>query len=157
MTARRPILALALVSALTGCVSAPPSGPIVEYRSGSPSVNGKVPFDAKYTLVTHEENGPRSSFGEHCLQKGQQLGFRSEPDGSVTAIAPGFTRLLPPGSYAWEAVASSVPSKRDRWVCETRRHIFTAFKITGVVVAVAAVAFVVLFIIALSTMKFDFM
>jgi len=144
MITRRPLLVLALVSALTGCVSAPPSGPIVEYRPGSPSVTGKVPCDANYTLVTRNENGPRNTFGEHCFQKGQQLGFRCETDGSVTAIAPGFTRLLPPGTYAWEAVASSIPSERERRLCETRRHALTAVKVTAVVVAVAAVALVVL-------------
>ena len=154
MTARRPLLALALVSALTGCVSAPPSGPIVEYRSGSPTVTGKVPCDAKYTLVTRDENEPRNTFGEHCLQKGQQLGFRSETDGSVTALAPGFTRLLPPGSYAWEAVASSIPSERERWLCEASKHVSTAAKVTGVVVAVAA--FTLLVIIA-ATFSLNYM
>ncbi len=154
MKSRRPLLALALVSALTGCVSAPPAGPIVEYRPDSSPVTGKVPCDANYTLVARDENGPRNSFGEHHLLKGEQVGFRPETDGSVTATAPGFTRVLPSGAYAWEVVPRSVPTARERWMCETGRQASTALKVACVVLGVLGIVFVVAFMIALAHSNF---
>jgi len=147
MTRRRPLLALALCSALTGCVSAPPAGPIAEYRPGSSSVTGKVTCEANYALVARDENGLRDSFGEHQLRKGQQVGFRPETDGTVTAYAPGYTHTLPPGTYAWEVVASSVPSTSERLLCETGRCALTVAKAAGIVIGLLACLIVLLLLI----------
>jgi len=144
---RRPLLALALCSALTGCVSAPPVGPIAEYRPGSPSVTGKVTCDAKYALVAPDENGQQISYGEHQLRKGEQLGFRPETDGTVTAYAPGFTHTLPPGTYAWEVVASSVPSTSERMLCETGRCALTVAKAAGIVIGLLSCLLILLLVI----------
>ncbi len=150
MTPRRPLLALALASALTGCLSAPPAGPIAEYRSGSTAVTGKAPCDANYTLVARDENKPRDSFGEHRLKKGECVGFRPEADGSVTATAPGYTLLLPAGAYAWEVVPRSVPTGSERWMCEARRHATTALKVACVVLGVLGIVFAVVFVASMS-------
>jgi hypothetical protein len=155
MKAPRPLLALALLCALTGCVSSPPpNGTLVEYRPGQPATTQPVTCEANYVLVARDAAGPPGPFGEHHLRKGERVGFRCEPDGSVTAIAPGYTIALPSGSYAWEVVPSSVPSLRDRQVRDAREHLATAGRITGIaLVATAAVIGVltVVFIIAVAT------
>ncbi len=133
ITTRRPLLALALASALTGCVSAPPAGPVAEYRTGSPAATAKVACDANYAIVARDENGPRGPLGERHVRKGECVGFRPESDGSVTAIAPGYTLSLPSGSYAWEAVPGSLPTEREQRMCETRSHALRAAKVVGIV------------------------
>lgn len=157
MTPRRPLLALALASALTGCVGAPPNGPLAEYRPGSPPVTGKVTCEADYALVARDPAGAAGPFGAHRLKKGERVGFRPEADGTVTAVAPGYTLALPPGSYAWEVVPGSVPSARERWLCETRGHALTAAKVTGIVfIGAAAVVGVlaVVIVVALANSNF---
>ena len=155
---RRPMFALALLSALTGCASPPPTGPFVECRDGLPPVTRPVTCEANYVLVAKDAAAAPGPFGEHHIHKGEQIGFRREADGSLTAVAPGYTLPLPPGAYAWEVVASSVPSARERQWCETRGHMLRAAKVTGIVLLVAAVALAVLavvFIIALSSWNFS--
>lgn len=154
MTAHRPLLALALLSALTGCVSSPPDGPLVEYRPGLLPVTQTVKCEANYVLVAKDASGVTGPFGEHHLRKGERVGFRCEADGSVTAVAPGYTIALPPGAYAWEVVPGSVPSLRERQLCETRTHFVKAARVTGIVclVAVAIVGVLtIVLLIALST------
>jgi hypothetical protein len=149
MMTRRPLLALALLSALTGCVSPPPDGPLVEYRPGLPPTTQKVRCEANYVLVAKDASGASGPFGEHHLKKGERVGFRCEADGSLTAIAPGYTLALPPGAYAWEVVPGSVPSLRERQLCETRAAFLTAAKVGGIVLLVALVAFAVFVVVVI--------
>jgi hypothetical protein len=148
MTARRPLLALALVSALTGCVNRPPDGPLAEYRPGAPPVTRSVTCEANYVLVAKDESGA-GPFGEHHLRRGERIGFRAGPDGSVTALAPGYTLALPPGAYAWEVVPGSVPSARERWLCETRAGALAVAKVTGIALLVAAAVVGVFAVVAI--------
>jgi hypothetical protein len=149
MTARRPFLALALLSALTGCVSPPPNGPLVEYRPGAPPVTGTVKCEANYVLVAKDPNAALGPFGEHHLRKGERVGFRCEADGSVTALAPGYTIALPPGAYAWEVVPGSVPPLRERQWCETRAHFMKFARVTGIALLVAAAIVGILLAVAI--------
>ena len=148
MPIRRPLLALALASTLTGCVSTVPVGPLAEYRPGSPSVSGKATCDASYALVSRDENGPSGTFGDHRLRRGERVGFRPEADGSVTAVAPEYTHSLPAGSYAWVVVPASVPSENERLLCDARRNALNVAKVAGIVV-VGAMALVGFMIVAL--------
>jgi hypothetical protein len=148
MPIRRPVLALAFASALTGCVSTVPKGPIAEYRPGSPSVSGKATCDASYTLVSQDENGLRGTFGDHRLRRGERVGFRPEADGSVTAIAPDYVHSLPSGSYAWVAVPGKIPSASERLLCDARRNAFNAAKVAAIVV-VGSLAFIGFMILVL--------
>jgi hypothetical protein len=157
MTAPRPLHALALLCALTGCVSSPPDGPLVEYRPGQPAATQKVTCEANYTLVARDGAGAGGPFGEHHLKKGERVGFRCEPDGSVTALAPGYTIALPSGAYAWEVVPKSVPPLAERQWRETRAHLLTVGKVAGVALVLGAAALgvlTILFIIALSNSNF---
>lgn len=134
MSLRRPLLALALASTLTGCVSTVPCGPIAEYRPGSPAASRKVTCNANYTLVSQDENGPRGTFGDHQLRRGQRVGFRPEADGSVTAIAPDYVQTLPPGSYAWVVVPGTVPPASERLLCDAGRNAVRLATVAGIVV-----------------------
>ncbi len=147
---RRPLLALALVSAVTGCVSPPPSGPFVEYRDGLAPTTRKVTCEANYQLVATDAPAPPGPFGEHHLRKGERVGFRREIDGSLTAVAPGYTLPLPPGAYSWQVVQSSVPSVRERQLCATREYALKAAKYTGIVALAVLAAFGVLLILILA-------
>ena len=144
---RRPMFALALLSALTGCASPPPTGPFVECRDGLPPVTRPVTCEANYVLVAKDAAAAPGPFGEHHIHKGEQIGFRREADGSLTAVAPGYTLPLPPGAYSWEVVQSSVPSLRERQWCETRAHMLTAAKVTGIVALVTLAVMGVLLVV----------
>lgn len=129
---RIPLLALAMLFALAGCVSPPPSGPLVEYRDGQTPTTRTVQCEANYELVAKDASAAPGPFGNHHIRKGEVIGFRREANGSLTAVAPGYTLPLPPGAYSWEVVHDSVPSLRERQWCETRHHLGTAAKITGI-------------------------
>lgn len=133
---RRLSLAFALLSALTGCVSPAPTGTFVGYQDGQAPTTRPVKCEATYALVSH---GAPAPIVEHRAVKGEQLGFRRQPDGSVVAVAPGYTFPLAPGSYSWEVVPGSVPSDRERLLCETREHCLRAAKWTGITLLVVAV------------------
>ena len=136
---RRPTLALALLSALTGCVSAPPNGPLVEYRHGLTPTTRPVECAATYALVPQDGTG--SPVVRHRAARGERLGFRREADGSLVAVAPGYTCPLPPGAYAWEAVRATVPPWRERLWSALRGGAGTAARLTETaLVAVAAAA-----------------
>ena len=157
MLVRRPLLALALFGALTGCVSPPPDGPLVEYRPGLPPVTREVTCEADYALVAKDAAAAPGPFGAHHLRKGERVGFRCEADGSLTAVAPGYTLTLPPGAYAWEVVPGSVPPLRERQVRASREALLTAAKVTGIGLLIAAAALgvlVVVFVVALANSNF---
>jgi hypothetical protein len=139
-------LALAMLFALAGCVSPPPSGPFVEYRDGLAPTTRTVKCEANYVLVAKDASAAPGPFGEHHFRKGDEIGFRLESDGSLAAVAPGYTLPLPPGAYAWEVVRDSVPSSRERLWCETKRHLWTAAKITGITFLVCCTTLLVLII-----------
>ena len=132
---RRSVLALALVSAVTGCVAAPPNRPLVEYHPGLTPITRPVKCPATYVLCGTDPPGA-APLAEHHVAKGERVGFRREEDGSVSAVAPGYTLALPPGAYAWEVVRESIPPWRERAWCETRQHAATAGKTTLLVVGV---------------------
>jgi hypothetical protein len=146
MTARRPHFALALLLSATGCVSSPPDGPLVEYRPGLPPMTRKVTCEADYMLVARDAAAAPGPFGVHHIRKGGQAGFRCEADGSLTALAPGYTLSLPPGAYAWEVVPESVPPLRERQLRAARDAFLTAAKVTGIAVLVTAATLFVLII-----------
>jgi hypothetical protein len=139
-------LALAMVFALAGCVSPPPTGPFVEYRDGLTPTTRTVKCEANYVLVAKDASAAPGPFGEHHIRKGEVIGFRGESDGSLTAVAPGYTLPLPPGEYAWEVVGDSVPSLRERQWCQTRQFLQTAAKITGITFLVCCTVLLVLII-----------
>lgn len=149
MIARRPLLALALLSALTGCAGRPPSGPLAEYRPGLQPTTVPVTCAANYVLVAKDAATPPAPPGEHHLRRGDRVGFRLGPDGSLTAVAPGYMLALPPGSYAWEAAPASIPSPRERQLCEAREHFLRAAKVAGVV-TVTALAAIGLFVVVIA-------
>ena len=133
---RRPILALALLSALTGCVAAPPNGPLVEYHAGLTPITRPVKCPATYVLTAADQYRGPVPLAEHHVAKGERIGFRREDDGSLVAVAPGYTLPLPPGAYTWEVVRESVPPLRERMWCETRERGIVAGKSTLAVVGV---------------------
>lgn len=119
---RRPLLALALLPALTGCVAAPPTGPLVEYHAGEPPITRPVKCPATYVLTTTDQPTGRPPLSAHRVMKGEWLGFRSAEDGSVVAVAPGYMLPLPPGAYRWEVVRGSAAPWRERFWSETRER-----------------------------------
>ena len=156
---RRTLLALALVSTLTGCVAAPPTGAFVECRDGQAATTRAVKCEADYRLVATAAPGGAvpGPFGDHHVTKGGRIGFRREADGSLVAVAPGYTLALPPGAYSWEVVPESVPSLRERQLCEARGHFLKAAKITGIVTIVAlAVLGVLVIVVAIALANSNF-
>lgn len=145
---RRAVLALALLSALTGCVAVPPTGPLVEYRDGLTPITRPVKCPGVYVLCPSDQ--PCSApLAEHNVVKGERIGFRREADGSVVAVAPGYTMSLPPGVYQWDVVRESVAPWHERMWCETREHAVAAGKTTALTVGVLCVLTLVLALLIL--------
>lgn len=143
---RFPLMVFVMVFALSGCVSPPPCGSIVEYREGMSPTTRTVKCEANYELVAKDASAAPGPFGRHHIRKGGVLGFRREADGSLTAVAPGYTLPLPPGAYSWEIVGDSVPPLRERQLSETRQHLWTATKVAGITFLVGCTTLLVLII-----------
>ena len=111
---RRTVLALALVSAATGCIGSPPKGPLVEYRDGLTPITRRVPCDATYRLCRSDDPGAPPLVEGH-VKEGDRVGFRREKDGSVVVDHAGCVTALPPGAYRWECVPESVAPWRERF------------------------------------------
>ncbi len=122
---------------MTGCVSPAPVGPLVEYRAGLTPVTRPVKCPATYVLCAEQPDS--SPIAEHHLTKGERVGFRREDDGSVSAVAPGYTIPLPPGVYRWEVMRASVPLWHQRAWCEARTCSVAAGRTTLIVVGVTCV------------------
>lgn len=136
---RRFVMVLALLSALTGCVGSPPSGPLVEYRDGLTPITRPVKCEAKYALRT--DGAPDAPpVVERFAVEGQRIGFYRDEYGELFAVAPGWAQPLGPGGYRWEVVKKSVPSWRARVrehvrrdVDETQKFAREALVVTGTV------------------------
>jgi hypothetical protein len=144
---RRFVVALALVSALTGCIGSPPNGPLVEYRDGLTPITRRVPCDATYRLCRSDDPNA-APLAEPYVKEGQRVGFRREKDGSVIGDAAGCTVELPPGAYRWEVVPESVPPLRDRVRQRVREDVLETAAFTGNALLLGGI---VLLAIALST------
>lgn len=143
---RRVVLALALVSALTGCIGSPPTGPLVEYRDGLTPITRRVPCDATYRLC-RSDDPTAPSLIEPYIKENDRIGFRREKDGTVVGDAAGCTIELPPGAYRWEVVPESVAPFRERFrqrvhedVTETAEFTRNAIIIGGIVVLALALS-----------------
>jgi hypothetical protein len=108
---RRGTTALALLSALTGCVAAPPKGRFVEYHEGLTPITHPVRCEATYAL---HAAGAAEPLTAHHLGRGERIGFRREADGSVSAVGPGQVLALEPGEYWWAVVPGTVAPWRKR-------------------------------------------
>ncbi len=132
---RRPLLALALVSAVTGCVSAPPDGPFVEYRAGLTPITRPVKCPGTYAL--HADGQPAPLLTRDAVE-GERIGFKREADSSVTAIAPEQELALPPGEYAWELVPGTTPPWRDRFRAKAGAKVGSAAQQTASAVVIGS-------------------
>src|SRR5829696_1862416 len=120
---RRLILPLAYVSALTGCVAAPPKGAFVEYRDGQTPVTKPIKYEATYALSAADQPSGTLPLTSHQLAKGERIGFCRGADGTMYAVAPGYSIALPPGgAYSWEVVPGSGPSESERKWSAAREH-----------------------------------
>jgi hypothetical protein len=127
---RRPVLALAILSALTGCIGSPPKGPLVEYRDGLTPITRRVPCDATYRLCRSDDyDAP--PLAEPHVKENQRIGFRREKDGTVVADGAGCTIELPPGAYQWEVVPESVPPFRERFRQRIHEDVTETVEFTG--------------------------
>jgi hypothetical protein len=139
---RRFVLALALVSALTGCVAPPPKGAFVEYRAGLTPITRPVKCPGTYALHDRDRpaEGPLLTRQAH---EGERLGFCRDPNGDIVATAPEHTLLLQPGDYTWEIVPGSVEPWRHRFRAKVAERAasatVTACGIVGVTVLVALI------------------
>jgi hypothetical protein len=120
---RRSALPLALVSALTGCSTAP-VGPFVEYHDGLEPVTREVTREATYAL--HSADDPEVPLTEHHIVRGEWIGFRSEPDSSVSAVGPGSVLALNPGAYSWDMVPGTAQTWHERVWHDTRDPLHAA-------------------------------
>lgn len=107
---RGVVLALAVLTPLTGCATAPTR---VDFRPGVPPVTTGVREDAGYVLS--RTDGPGGVVETVHLPRGAQLGFGTAPDGSLVAVAGDHVIPLVAGQYTWLREAlSPAAAARDR-------------------------------------------
>jgi len=139
----RLVLPLAYIATLTGCMSAPPRGAFVEYREGETPVTQPIKYEATYELRAKDQPPDTPPLTAHYLAKGERIGFCRASDGSLWAVAPGYSLSLAPGSYAWKVVPGSGPSDKERFWCEVREN----SRVAGRVILIAAGVAVLLVVV----------
>ena len=140
---RRLILPLAYIATLTGCVSAPPRGAFVEYHDGQAPATRKVKYEATYELCAKDQPSGTPPLTAHHIAKGERVGFCRASDGSLWALAPGYSLPLAPGTYTWEVVPGSGPPPKERFWCEVRDHSRVAGRVILIIGGVAVIALLI--------------
>src|SRR4051812_25934741 len=97
---------------LSGCANPHARRPAAESRPGLTPTTARVRFDATSALVRTDAPGPEVYTPP--LVRDRMVGFRREPDGSVSAVAGGLSLALSEGNYAWVIPKGLAPSWRDR-------------------------------------------
>jgi hypothetical protein len=92
------LVALPLLTLLTGCKALTRDAESVEYRPGTAPTTVIADRDAEYRLYAPEKLEWRLPVD---VAKGERVGFRYEPDGSLVAIAGKETTPIPDGQYVW--------------------------------------------------------
>jgi hypothetical protein len=96
---RAAALLLPLLCLACGCQSLARNVETVEYRPGPTLSTAVADRDAEYTLSAPEKFETRMPVD---VAKGELVGFRREPDGSLVAIAGKETMRIEPGKhYVW--------------------------------------------------------
>ncbi len=131
MPRRVVLLVLPLLSLMSGCKALVRDAEVVEYRSGTLPITTAAKCDATYTLEVPENK--RTSYNPVDVAKGETVGFRREPDGSLIAFAGTHTYTIPDQHAMWCFVPAPV-TRWDRFVVSTRDKCENAFSTTLLVI-----------------------
>jgi len=87
---------------LAGC-GMQPGSTLVKYEKGGDAITTTAPRDGTYSLYASDDATPMVKYP---LSKGDKIGFESNPDGTVTAVAGNDTQTLKPslmaGTFYWK-------------------------------------------------------
>jgi hypothetical protein len=122
----RLILLFVLLSLLSGCRALVRDAEMVEYRPGAPPTTVVADCDAEYRLFAPEKHETRMPVD---VAKGEAVGFRREPDGSLVAVAGKETTPIPEGRYVWQYTPKPA-TRLDRFAVTTRDKCENAFYTT---------------------------
>ena len=95
----RVMLVLLLLTLLGGCKAIVRDAETVEYQPGATPTTVVAKCDASYKLEVRDD--AHKCYPPTDVTKGAVVGFRREPDGSLTAIAGKETKAIPEGRYVW--------------------------------------------------------
>jgi hypothetical protein len=114
---RAAALLLPLLCLACGCQSLARNVETVEYRPGPTLSTTVAECDAEYRLDAPEKC---QMWMPVDVTKGERVGFRRDPDGSLVAIAGARTTPIPPGDhYVWLCTPKPVTAW-DRFAAKTR-------------------------------------
>jgi hypothetical protein len=82
--------ALALGLLLAGC-GMQPGSTLVKYEKGGDAITTTAPEDGNYSLYSTDDVTPMVKYP---LSKGDKIGFMSNADGSVTAVAGSNSQMI---------------------------------------------------------------
>jgi hypothetical protein len=119
---RAVVLALNLLPLLGGCRALVRDAETVEYRPGSAPTTMAATYDATYRLYVPEKL--ETGMGIE-VTKGEAVGFRQEPDGSIIAVAGQETKPIPDGRCVWLCTPKPV-TRWERFLVRTRDKCETA-------------------------------
>jgi hypothetical protein len=137
---RGGVLLVVLSANLTcGCKALWRDREAVEYRPGTPPTAVLAERDATYRLCAHEPDETRPQVD---VTKGERVGFRREPDGSLVAFAGTRTTTIPDVYHVWEYSSWPVTP----WERVRESTIKRSEEVIGTVVAIPFVPFWLLWI-----------
>jgi hypothetical protein len=98
----RLMAALMVGMFLAGC-GMQPGDTLVKYEKGHDAITTTAPRDGTYSLYASDDVTPMVKYP---LSKGDKIGFESNPDGTVTAVAGSNTQTIRTttlsGTYYWK-------------------------------------------------------
>jgi hypothetical protein len=135
------LLVLSLLSLVGGCKALSRDREAVEYRPGTLPTTVVADRDATYKLCADEPDPGRPVVD---VTKGERVGFRREPDGSLVAVAGTRTTPVPDVRHVW--ISSSWPvTRRERFAESTSEGCKKAAQtVAGVIFFPAAVVLMVI-------------
>jgi hypothetical protein len=112
------LLALPLLHLVGGCHSLARDIVAIEYQPGTAPTTIAAKCDAVYRLSAPEKREGRPGYQ---VAKGETVGFRREPDGSLVAVAAGHTLALEETRYVWVWEYTPKPTTPwERFLVKTR-------------------------------------
>ena len=103
MLSKMPLVAVFVLGMfLVGC-GMQPGSTLVKYEKGGDAITTVAPADGTYSLYGTDDATP---IVKYPLSKGDKIGFTSNADGTVTAVAGSNTSTIKPtmmsGTFYWK-------------------------------------------------------
>jgi hypothetical protein len=108
MLAKTRVAALIIAGMLLAGCGMQPGSTLVKYESGGQAIETTAPTDGQYALYSTDDMTP---IVKYPLNKGDKIGFDSNSDGTITAVAGSNTQTIKTSTlartYYWKQETSN--------------------------------------------------